>query len=132
MKLLIAGSRSMSDERLVFVIIDKYVKEKHASEAVEIISGGAPGIDRLAEKRAKSRNHFITVYKADWKKHGNSAGVIRNRLMVDACDDALIFWDGVSRGTKHTMNMLEGDFKHFHLVKLLKTPPKEMVIGEMK
>lgn len=131
MKLLIAGSRSMADEWLVFTVIDKYVKEKHANEIVEIISGGALGVDRLAEKWAASRNHFITVYKADWKKYGKSAGVIRNQLMVDACDDALIIWDGESKGTAHTIRMLEKAGKHCHLCQQMKTVDEEMIIGKL-
>ena len=47
-------------------------------------------------------------YKANWDKYGKSAGYKRNAEMVnqlDKNDIAFIFWDGKSKGTKHTIDL---------------------------
>ncbi len=41
---------------------------------------------------------------AEWGKHGNSAGPIRNREMAKYADMAIVLWDGYSPGAK---NMVE-------------------------
>lgn len=43
--------------------------------------------------------------KPNWKRHGTSAGPMRNRAMIDTHAPALViaFWDGVSLGTNHTI-----------------------------
>lgn len=38
-------------------------------------------------------------------KHG--APIKRNEKMVETCDRALVFWDGVSSGTKYTIDYVK-------------------------
>lgn len=38
-------------------------------------------------------------YPADWERYGRSAGMIRNREMINAADEVLALWDGKSKGT---------------------------------
>lgn len=68
-----------------------------------VISGGAPGIDTVAEQAARARGMTVRVYPADWRTHGKRAGFIRNGEMVRAADAITAFWDGVSRGTRDTI-----------------------------
>lgn len=73
-----------------------------------VITGGSGNIDLLAEQAAIALNIPVHVYEADWKRHGRSAGPIRNREMIDQLGDGdgvLAFWDGVSRGTWNTINL---------------------------
>ena len=69
-----------------------------------IISGGARGADALGELYAKSNNLPCKVFKADWDKHGKAAGHIRNREMAEYSEYCVVFWDGVSRGSKNMID----------------------------
>jgi hypothetical protein len=69
-----------------------------------VISGGAAGADTLADQAARELGLASIVYRANWKRDGKRAGVLRNLLMLDS-EPALViaFWDGTSPGTKHTI-----------------------------
>lgn len=95
MKLLIVGSRSITDFDISTFIPD---------DVELIISGGARGIDTLAEQYADKMKISKLVLRPDYKKYKRGAPLKRNEEMVDLCDKVLVFWDGVSRGTKHTID----------------------------
>ena len=94
MKLLIAGSRS----------IKSFDLEKHIpKETTMIITGGANGIDALAEEYADKMRISKLVLRPQYDIYGKAAPLRRNEKMVELCDIALIIWDGVSRGTEYTL-----------------------------
>jgi len=105
-RLLVAGGRDFSDYALLCTTLDKFIE--CARGPIEFVSGGAKGADALGERFAAERGYPITVMKAEWKKYGKAAGVIRNKQMLDYIwleDPAVIaFWDGSSHGTKHTID----------------------------
>lgn len=72
----------------------------------EIMAGDARGVDEWALMSA--RLYGLTAhppYRADWEKHGKKAGILRNLEMLNAQPDlVLAFWDGKSKGTKHTVD----------------------------
>lgn len=70
-----------------------------------IVSGGATGADHIAEMVAALRHIPIIRYLPNWKKHGRAAGPIRNELIVENSDIVIAFWDGVSKGTKSTIDI---------------------------
>lgn len=70
-----------------------------------IVSGGARGVDQAAEFYAKHAGLEIIVFPAEWDKYGKRAGFVRNKLIVDAADRIVAFWDGASKGTKHTIDL---------------------------
>jgi hypothetical protein len=70
-----------------------------------IISGGARGVDSAAVAAAKQRGLPFTEYRAEWDRYGRSAGFKRNVLIVNDADRLVAFWDGQSRGTKHSINL---------------------------
>lgn len=102
MKYLIAGSRTFNNYDLLKTILNKYKK------ADVIIQGGAKGADLLGKRYALDNNIKCEEYKANWDKFGKSAGYRRNAEMVSLLnndDIAFIFWDGASKGTKHTIDL---------------------------
>ena len=93
MKLLIAGSRGITSFDLT-----PYITE----EVDTILTGGAKGIDTIAEEYADSHGIKKTIIKPQYDRYGKGAPMVRNKELVNLCDKALIIWDGVSKGTKFT------------------------------
>ena len=95
MKLLIVGSRSITDFDL----------QGHIPPETDlIISGGANGVDTLAEQYADKYRISKVIVHPDYARYGKAAPLKRNEVMVDMCDEVLVIWDGVSKGTKFTID----------------------------
>jgi len=109
MRLAIVGSRNFNNKSLMAhylaMIMLSYQDSELGVPDVEIISGGASGADAMGEKFAHIYQVPITVFRPKWNELGKSAGFIRNKQIVDACDMVLAFWDGNSKGTKHTIDL---------------------------
>jgi hypothetical protein len=99
MKVIIAGSRNVSDYSLVVQAV-----ERCGYNITEVVSGCAVGIDRLGEQWARANNIPIKEMPADWNRNGKAAGPIRNRDMAEYADAAIVVWDGKSPGSR---NMVE-------------------------
>ena len=95
MKLLIAGSRSIKEFDL----------SPHIPEDTDmIISGGAGGIDALAESYADKHRLSKMILRPKYNLYRKAAPLKRNDEMVKIADSVLIIWDGISKGTKHTID----------------------------
>lgn len=70
-----------------------------------IVSGGAIGVDRLGETMALAAGKRVHSIRPDWEKFGKSAGFRRNVQIVEMADEVHAFWDGKSKGTKHTIDI---------------------------
>ncbi len=69
-----------------------------------IVSGGATGADFWAEQAAKIyRLPKPIIFYPEWKKYGYGAGKIRNVQIVKEADLVIAFWNGVSKGTEHSI-----------------------------
>jgi hypothetical protein len=102
MKVIIAGSRTFKDLDLLTKTCDYYLQNQ---ADVEIVSGTAAGADTLGEMYALTRNYKVTRFPADWNKYGRAAGYIRNEEMAKNADALIAFWDGISKGTEHMINI---------------------------
>ena len=72
-----------------------------------ILSGGAKGVDAVAEKLAKQlTGKKAIVFKAAWESYGKSAGPIRNTLLAQEGDGLLLIWDGRSRGSADMLRVM--------------------------
>lgn len=108
-KLLIAGSRA----------IKEYVLDKHVPKGVTmIITGGADGIDALAEKYADEKRISKLILRPQYELYGRGAPLKRNEKMVEICDMALIIWDKKSKGTEYTIKYADKLGKEVILVTL--------------
>lgn len=102
MRVLVCGSRGWKDEEAIVWKLDQLLAEH---DDLELISGGAVGPDTMAFGWAMDNAVPITVMEPDWQKYGRRAGIIRNDQMLDTSPDlVLAFWDGKSKGTKHTID----------------------------
>ena len=107
MKLLIAGSRTLTDFDL-----SPYIPEN----TDVIISGGAKGIDTLAEEYADKNGLEKIILRPEYEKYGRAAPIKRNEAMVDLADTVLAVWDSVSKGTKSTINYAKKKNKELILI----------------
>ena len=104
MRVIIAGSRNISDRSGLL----KAIKQS-GFDITEVVSGKARGVDTIGETWAVANDIPIKQFPADWSKHGNAAGPIRNSMMAEYADAAIIIWDGKSAGT---LNMI----KNMHML----------------
>jgi|SRR5271157_5180938 len=98
LRVLICGGRHYADfERIKSDLIA--LGGKAAIEVV--IHGGADGADCLGALAAQELEIPTIAEHADWKKHGNAAGPIRNQKMLDLYSPTLVlaYPDPESRGT---------------------------------
>ena len=95
MKLLIAGSRSIQEFDLSPYILP---------DTDCIITGGANGIDRIAEQYADEHKLSKIILRPQYHLYKRNAPLIRNKQMVDIADAVLVIWDGKSKGTRYTMD----------------------------
>lgn len=98
MKLAIVGSRKLNQ-----IVIDEYIP----AGVTEIVSGGAKGVDTLAKEYAKRIGIKITEFLPKYNLYGRAAPIKRNEEIAEYSDEAVAFWDGESKGTKHTINFFE-------------------------
>ena len=103
MKLLIVGSRTIESFDL-----SPYID----AETDFIITGGAKGVDALAEHYADSK----TVIRPKYEKYGKAAPLKRNEEMVDLADRILVVWDGKSKGAQSTIRYAKKKNKDIRIV----------------
>lgn len=98
MKLAVVGSRDFSNKRLMDEALQKFMPVS------QVISGGARGADRMAEQWARHNGIVdVRVFYPDHKKYKHPYHH-RNRLIAEACEHLVAFWNGHSTGTKYTID----------------------------
>jgi len=112
MKLAVIGSREFSNKNLVADTLDPL------RDNIELfISGGARGADKLGERWANKNNIPTEIYYPDHKQYRHPYHH-RNRLIVEACDKVIAFWDGHSTGTKYTINYAKTMGKEVEIIRV--------------
>lgn len=106
MKIAVVGSRGYPDSEEVM----QFVLNTFKPEDI-LVSGGARGVDSWAQEAATALGCETYVYVPDWQLLGRGAGFARNKQIVDECDRLVAFWDGKSRGTKHSIDLALGQGK---------------------
>jgi predicted Rossmann fold nucleotide-binding protein DprA/Smf involved in DNA uptake len=109
---LICGSRSIRQSWFCEVIVKSLI-----SQNVKIIVGDAPGIDEVVINTCIKHNYRNIVVVGAYNKIRryqvlkNNLTVVkypsdflsRNRYMVSLASSVIGIWDGLSRGTKYTL-----------------------------
>lgn len=106
-RIVVAGCRDYLDTRHVECEMKKLVKRLTGcdlSADVEIIEGGARGVDTIAKNIAEKHKWTCREFKAQWCLYGRRAGPTRNAKMARYAAESefpclLAFWDMQSRGT---------------------------------
>ena len=113
MKTIIAGCRDFHD----YDIMLNGIQESNFTIS-EVVSGAAKGVDSLGEQYAQEYNLSVSVFPANWNKHGNAAGPIRNKQMAEYADQLIAVWDGKSKGTKNMIDQMNKQNKPVYIVKI--------------
>ena len=108
MKIAVVGSREFKEEGLILDILSSEL-----TPGDTLISGGARGVDTFAEEALSAINQGYApdgqiskhIFKPDWDKYGKRAGFLRNELIINEADKVIAFWDGESKGTKHSIDL---------------------------
>lgn len=105
MVIVFTGGRSYypthEDFKWVFNILSDLAEN---DDPLVILTGGAKGVDREIERycnqlRSTNKVDLVLVrMNAEWSKHGRSAGMKRNKTMVDQADLCVAFPGG--KGTQ--------------------------------
>ena len=138
LKVIIAGSRSITDYSLIKRVMDELVRT-NGLKVAEVVSGKARGVDTLGEQWANGNNIPVKPFPADWsvptdpvnystmtkagklvvktnaagKKYNALGGFNRNEEMAVYGHALVLFWDGKSTGSA---DMLERANNHSLLV----------------
>lgn len=130
MRLIIAGGRNFTNYNFVRKTLDHFLS--NTTEPIQIISGSCEfgrhtftrkdgtkvcGVDGLGERYAEERGYEVTYFPAQWGIYGKSAGPMRNMEMAQTGTHAILFWDGISKGTK---SMHDLALEHHVKTKLIK------------
>jgi predicted Rossmann fold nucleotide-binding protein DprA/Smf involved in DNA uptake len=117
--LAIVGYRDYHDYEQFCQIMQQLVDQHDILRNVKTVgSGGAPGVDTLAERWAKDRGFALIVHKADWNKYGKAAGPKRNQLIVETMTHMVALRSPKSRGTNNSIDLARKAKKPVYVVDL--------------
>lgn len=108
-KVLICGSRHWEDAEAVIRVL-KALRAEHGMKLV-IISGGAPGADTIANQEALRLGIHAARVPAIWHYYGNSAGPIRNQVMLSLRPREVIAFHEDLLNSKGTKRMVVQSFR---------------------
>ena len=113
MVISVTGSRSITDYEWFEINLNKCIEEHGISK---FISGGAKGIDTFIKKYCTDNNIELEEILPDWESFGRSAGIIRNKEIIEKADLNIIFWDGISKGSKFNIEYCRKNNKKYIVV----------------
>ena len=80
-RLLVTGSRTWTDEQTVHTALESC--RAYYGDDLVIVHGGAMGADLIAARWCEHHGVTQEVHRAQWRRHGRSAGMVRNAAMID-------------------------------------------------
>lgn len=103
MRVIVAGPRSFTDYEVVADAI-----ESAPFTPTHIITGGANGVDTLAERWADENSVSKNTFKPDYDSHpGQVAPLKRNEKMAKEGEALIAVWNGESSGTQNMIEQAE-------------------------
>lgn len=116
--LAIIGSRNVKNR---FEVFESILNELKIFLPVQywpdlIITGGAKGVDTLAEGVAERLKIKTEAIRPDYANFGKAAPIIRNKEIINRADYVLAFWNGQSRGTKMGIDYARSKNKHVKVI----------------
>lgn len=109
LRIAIVGSRDHRDTAFIRNVVQQLYRRY--GEFI-FVSGGAKGVDSIAQAEARRLGCRTTVYKPEWGRFGKVAGYKRNRTIVENSDLVICLYAG-----PHKSN---GTYSTFQIARLLK------------
>tara|TARA_B100000700_G_scaffold208593_1_gene229250 strand:- start:5914 stop:6327 length:414 start_codon:yes stop_codon:yes gene_type:complete len=104
-RIIVAGSRTFTDYKYFREVIIDVLKKINYNIDVFITGRALDGPDDMIYHFCRWDHKFDYVEKkANWKKYGNAAGMLRNIEMAEIATGLVAFWDGKSKGTKQMID----------------------------
>jgi hypothetical protein len=110
MRIGIVGSRHFPElERVA-----DYVRSLPATSS--LVTGSASGVDATATRAARDRGLPVRVLGASFEEAADAGTAVeRNLRLVSSCDVLVAFWDGVSQGTRGTVERALDSGREVHV-----------------
>lgn len=127
-RVIIAGGRDFNDYELLKKEVD-FILSKQTE--IEVVSGRCDrgvhtfttkdgvkvyGADGLGERYSQEKGYKVIPFPANWREYGPIGGPIRNKQMAQSAEGLIIFWDGVSRGSRNMVNEAKAERLKIHIV----------------
>jgi predicted Rossmann fold nucleotide-binding protein DprA/Smf involved in DNA uptake len=122
MKVIIAGSRNISNYKLIEEAIER---SGWKGKITSIVSGGAKGMDEIGILWAQKNKLTWSTFYPEYSRYGQGAPLVRNRKMAEFADALIAIWDGFSSGTANMVTNMVAEGKPVVVVRLGKTTPKK-------
>lgn len=123
----IIGSRAFDNYNFLHRVFHTYYPNPENIEY--IVSGGAIGVDTLAEQLAQEHNIKTLIFKPDYDRYKRMAPLMRNNTIVKVSDVVLALWDGKSRGTKYTIDLAMKSGKGVIIEHIFNKAPDQTKLG---
>lgn len=111
----IVGSRNYADLQQVSQAV------KMLPQTFVVATGGARGVDLTAKIVAENIGMATYTFQPLWNVYGKRAGMLRNYDIIGNADCAIVFWDGISNGTRNTIDICSYHIKIPHIVRTYDT-----------
>lgn len=115
MKIIVAGPRDFKNKNTVYSgisLVLQRLKDTYGKlNNLEIVQGGANGVDALALQYAQENHIPYKTFNADWNKYNRAAGPIRNEQMAKY-GEVLIAFKNQEHPTRGTENMIQTASKY--------------------
>ena len=101
MRIAVVGPRDFNRPEYLFKTLDAHINN---IQDIVIVLGNSKGSASIAKQYAIERRFQYLEFKADWKKFGLGADLIRTSAIVETCDVLIAFWDEKSKSTQDAIN----------------------------
>lgn len=100
---MVCGDRHWTDREAIREVLEKLWKEGYRV----LIEGGADGADKIAGEEGTDLAYVVIEVKANWKRHHNGAGPVRNAVMLTLNPDLVVAFHHDLANSKGTANMVK-------------------------
>jgi predicted Rossmann fold nucleotide-binding protein DprA/Smf involved in DNA uptake len=88
-RVAVVGSRQFKNWGQLKFVLDKILEQDD-----ELVSGGALGVDSMAQRYAKEFGYDIKIFYPKYARYGKPATFMRNKTIVENSDLVLAFYQG--------------------------------------
>ena len=116
-KIIVAGPRNYFNIPVINNNLNILLKQY--GQNIEIVTGGAQGVDNIAEFYARANNIKLITFLPQYHIFNNkSAPIIRNSKMAQYANILIAFSNGKSKGTAHMVRFAQKYNLIIHIVNI--------------